>query len=94
MTDFAWLPPPYAMIEIGLWIKTKEGEVFLIKKDPLGHPTLSALQSHTTLSSIADQKTKMRELYQKLTGHSHPHAHATSRQLMWDFTEAALKQLP
>jgi hypothetical protein len=82
------------MVEIGLWIKTEAGETFLIKKDPLGHPVFSATDLSTPLETIADQKVKLRDLYEGLTGHPHPHAHATSRQLMWDFLEAALKQLP
>ncbi len=83
-----------AIIEIGLWIKTEEGESFLIKKDPLGHPTFSSLNPAISVETIADQKAKLRELYEKLKGQKHPHDHATSRQLMWDFLESALKQLP
>ena len=85
------------MIEVGLWIQTqteKGTDVFLIKKDPLGHPTLSALQSDASLEGTSAKKEKLRELYEGLTGQSHPHPHATSRQLMWDFLEAAMKQLP
>ena len=86
------------MIEIGLWIKTEDlhgdEEVFLIKKDPSGHPTFSAIKYKDSLNVSEDKKLKIRELYEKLTGISHPHAHATSRQLMWDFLEAALRHLP
>jgi len=86
------------MIEVGLWIKTEdqggEEELFLIKKDPSGHPTFSSIKCKNSLDVTEDKKLKMRELYEKLTGHPHPHSHATSRQLMWDFLEAALKHLP
>jgi hypothetical protein len=112
------------MIEVGLWIRTAPDrapadtalhslseEIFLIKKDPAGHPTLSVLQfaadvppaadallaadalPETTLDTVDKKKAKIRLLYENLTGHPHPHAHATSRQLMWDFIEAATKQL-
>ena len=85
------------MIEVGLWIQTQTEngtEAFLIKKDPLGHPTLSTLQSDALLDGATAKKEKLRELYEGLTGQMHPHPHATSRQLMWDFLEAAMKQLP
>ena len=86
------------MIEVGLWIKTEDPlcneEVFLIKKDPSGHPIFSPLKYKDSLDVPDDKKKKLREIYEKLTRHGHPHAHATSRQLMWDFLEAALKHLP
>ena len=88
------------MIEVGLWIKTSSevpnhsGEVFIVKKDPSGHPVLSVFESPHQLESPEEKKAKLRELYEKLTGKAHPHPHATSRQLMWDFLEAAIKQLP
>ena len=85
------------MVEIGLWIqmKTDNGEeVFLMKKDPSGHPVLSVVKYKDSLDTNEDKKLKLRELYEQLTGHPHPHGHATSRQLMWDFLEAALKYLP
>jgi hypothetical protein len=106
------------MIEVGLWIRTAPDrapagtalhslseEIFLIKKDPAGHPTLSVLQfaadalpaedvpPETMLDTVDKKKAKIRLLYENLTGHPHPHPHATSRQLMWDFIEAATKQL-
>jgi len=85
------------MIEIGLWVRmeTQNGEeVFLIKKDHEGHPAFSGIKCKDSVDSHSDKKVKIRELYAKLTGHEHPHTHATSRQLMWDFLEAALKHLP
>ena len=85
------------MIEVGLWIQTETEtgkESFVIKKDPLGHPVLSALNSPLLLEGSAEKKLKLRALYKDLTGIDHPHPHATSRQLMWDFLEAAMKQLP
>ena len=86
------------MIEVGLWIQTEAGEVFIVKKDPSGHPVLTVFQSpnpiETALETTEDKKAKLRDLYASLTGRTHPHPHATSRQLMWDFLEAAIKQLP
>ncbi len=82
------------MIEVGLWIQTETGETFIVNKDPSGHPTLTVFKSPNLLESTEDKKAKLRELYQGLTGQPHPHPHATSRQLMWDFLEAAIKQLP
>jgi hypothetical protein len=86
------------MLEVGLWIQTETGEVFLVKKDPSGHPNLSIVKSNdpldNTQNNTEDKKAKLRELYHQLTGNAHPHPHATSRQLMWDFLEAAIKQLP
>ncbi|MEK7286174.1 MAG: hypothetical protein AAB035_02620 [Nitrospirota bacterium] len=96
------------MIEVGLWIRTagdgapaephlsSSEEVFLIKKDPAGHPIFSVLQSAADaplLDTVDLKKAKIRVLYESLTGHPHPHPHATSRQLMWDFIEAAMKRL-
>jgi len=82
------------MVEVGLWIQTEAGEVFIVKKDPSGHPVLTVLQSPNPLETSEDKKSKLRALYVALTGRTHPHPHATSRQLMWDFLEAAIKQLP
>jgi len=85
------------MVSIGLWIQTETDsgeEIFLMKKDPSGHPVFSVIKHKDSLDINEDKKIKLRELYEKLTGHAHPHAHATSRQLMWDFLEAALKHLP
>ncbi len=82
------------MLEIGLWIQTEADEAFLIKKDPSGHPNLSIVKSNNPLDNTSDKKAKLRELYHQLTGNAHPHPHATSRQLMWDFLEAAILQLP
>jgi len=82
------------VIEVGLWIQTGTDERFLVKKDPSGHPALSVLKSPNPLESKEDKKAKLRDLYEQLTGRVYPHPHATSRQLMWDFLEAAIKQLP
>lgn len=80
------------MIEIGLWIRTDQGETFLIKKDPNGYPDITSFDS--PLNGIQIKKEKARMLYEALTGISYPHAHATTRQALWDFLEAAIKQLP
>ncbi|MBI3358652.1 MAG: hypothetical protein HY037_03595 [Nitrospirae bacterium] len=86
--------PNQTMIKVGLWIQTETDEVFIVKKDPSGHPVLTVFRSPNPLESTEDKKAKLRELYDQLTGRTHPHPHATSRQLMWDFLEAAIKQLP
>lgn len=81
------------MVEIGLWIQTAEGETFLIKKDPNGYPDLTSPSGYA-LSDSKTKKEKAKELYQILTGKSYPHAHATTRQVLWDFLEVAIQQLP
>lgn len=80
------------MIEIGLWVRTDQGETFLIKKDPNGYPDLASFDS--PLADREAQKTKARALYETLTGRPYSHAHATTRQVLWDFLEAAIKRLP
>jgi hypothetical protein len=81
------------MIEIGLWIQTAQGETFLIKKDPNGYPDLVPLSSNSPID-IKVKKERVKELYEGLTGKSYPHAHATTRQVLWDFLEIAIQQLP
>ena len=82
------------MIEIGLWIKTPQGETFLIKKDPNGYPDLASLSADSPLADIQAKKEKGKELYESVTGKKYPHPHATSRQVLWDFLEVAIQQLP
>jgi hypothetical protein len=81
------------MIEIGLWIRTPQGDTFLIKKDPNGYPDLTSL-AEPPLADIHEKKEKGKELYENLTGKKYPHPHATTRQVLWDFLEVAIQQLP
>ncbi len=82
------------MTEIGLWVRTSQGETFLIKKDPNGYPDLASLSGELPLADIQAKKEKGKELYENLTGKKYPHAHATTRQVLWDFLEVAIQQLP
>ncbi|TAK01568.1 MAG: hypothetical protein EPO39_14220 [Candidatus Manganitrophaceae bacterium] len=82
------------MAEIGLWIQTDQGESLLIKKDPNGYPDLVSLSPHLALPDIQAKKEKVKALYEKLTGKGYPHAHATTRQVLWDFLEVAIQHLP
>lgn len=82
------------MIEIGLWIRTPQGEIFLIKKDSNGYPELTPLSPEYPFSDTQAKKEKGKELYENLTGKKYPHAHATTRQVLWDFLEVAIQQLP
>jgi hypothetical protein len=82
------------MIEIGLWIQTPQGERFLIKKDPNGYPDLTPLAPEISFADTQAKKEKGKELYEILTGKKYPHAHATTRQVLWDFLEVAIQQLP
>ncbi|HEY5599309.1 MAG TPA: hypothetical protein VIK48_01350 [Candidatus Manganitrophaceae bacterium] len=84
--------PGEKMIEIGLWARTEEGETFLIKKDPNGYPDLSS--PDRPLPDVQAKKEKARALYHALTGRNYPHPHATTRQVLWDFLEAAIERLP
>ncbi|MFQ5779497.1 MAG: hypothetical protein ACE5J1_03415 [Nitrospiria bacterium] len=82
------------MIQIGLWIQTGEGEVYLIKKDANGYPNLTSLSPDLPLEDFKAKKEKGKALYEELTGTNYPHPHATTRQVLWDFLEAAIHQLP
>jgi hypothetical protein len=81
-------------MQVGLWVQTKEEETYLIKKDANGYPDISALSSPLKLDDIKAKKEKGKVLYEELTGTNYPHPHATTRQVLWDFLEAAIKQLP
>ncbi|WDT77155.1 MAG: hypothetical protein MPW16_08030 [Candidatus Manganitrophus sp.] len=82
------------MTEIGLWIQTDQGESLLIKKDPNGYPDLVSLSPDLPLADFQAKKEKAKMLYEQLTGKSYPHAHATTRQVLWDFLEVAIQHLP
>ncbi len=81
-------------MQVGLWIRTEQEETYLIKKDANGYPDLSALSSSLKLEDYKAKKEKGKALYEELTGTHYPHPHATTRQVLWDFLEAAIKQLP
>lgn len=81
-------------MQVGLWIQTEQEETYLIKKDANGYPDLSALSSPLKLEDFKAKKEKGKALYEELTGVNYPHPHATTRQVLWDFLEAAIKQLP
>jgi hypothetical protein len=77
-------------MKIGLMLETERAS-FLICKDPNGYPDL------VCLSGVPPQETKKesaKQLYLELTGTSYPLSGATTRQVLWDLLEAALKQLP
>ncbi|MBI3804829.1 MAG: hypothetical protein HY282_13815 [Nitrospirae bacterium] len=82
------------MIEVGLWIQTDQGESLLIKKDPNGYPDVVSLSPSLTLTDSQSKKEAIKALYEKLTGKSYAHAHATTRQVLWDFLEVAIQHLP
>ncbi len=84
------------MPEIGLWIHTAQDEVFLIRKDVQGYPCLMRMRDGTLISVSDRQEIKQlaTSLYAQVTGIPYPHAHAATRQMLWDLLEAAVKQLP
>ncbi|MFQ5579729.1 MAG: hypothetical protein ACE5FZ_03885 [Nitrospiria bacterium] len=81
-------------MQVGLWIQTEQGDTYLIKKDANGYPDLSALSSPLKLDDFKAKKEQGKALYDELTGTHYAHSHATTRQVLWDFLEAAIKQLP
>ncbi|HIE65718.1 MAG: hypothetical protein ABGX83_01445 [Nitrospira sp.] len=81
-------------MQVGLWIQTKQEETYLVKKDANGYPDLSAFSPSPKLEDFNAKKEKGKALYEELTGTKYPHPHATTRQVLWDFLEAAIKQLP
>jgi hypothetical protein len=81
------------VIEVGLWVKTDQEEI-VIKRDAGGHPDLAPLSDPQPFVDREAKKEKIRSFYQQLTGRPHPHPHAATRQLLWDFIEVALKRLP
>lgn len=82
------------MIEVGLSIQTEAGESYLIRKDSSGYPDLVSLTKDHSLDEYKAKKAKGKVLYENLTGKKYPHPEATTRQILWDFIEAAIKHLP
>ncbi len=82
------------MAEIGLWIQSREGETFLIKKDAHGYPDLVSLSPNPPVFKPNDKKEKCKSFYEDLTGKKYAHPDATSRQVLWDFLEVAIQHLP
>jgi hypothetical protein len=78
------------MMQIGLMLKTEE-TTYLICKDPNGYPDLICLAGPPFSGS---KKESAQRLYQELSGNPYPLPQATTRQVLWDLLEAALKQLP
>lgn len=77
-------------MQIGLMLKT-EGATYLIFKDPNGYPDLVCLSGQALPGT---RKEGAQYLYRELTGNLYPLSQATTRQVLWDLLEAALKQLP
>ncbi len=82
------------MIEVGLWVRTQNGDVFCIKKDAQGHPDLLPLSHPERVLSREEKKQTARAFYEQLTGGRYPHDHAAMRQVLWDFLERAIRHLP
>jgi len=82
------------MAKVGLWIQTKTGDTFLIKKDSNGYPDLISLSSNKSLTDTKEKKEKCKSFYEDLTGKKYSHPNATSRQVLWDFLEVAIHYLP
>ena len=82
------------MIEVSLSIQTETGESYLIRKDSNGYPDLIALTKAHPLDGYQAKKTKGKALYENLTGKKYPHPNATTRQILWDLIEVAIKHLP
>lgn len=78
------------MMQVGLMLKTEEA-AYLICKDPNGYPDLVRLNEGQMVGS---KKENGQRLYHLLTGNPYPLSHATTRQVLWDLLEAALKHLP
>lgn len=82
------------MTKIGLWLQSENGNTYLIEKNPNGYPDLLALSPEKPIEDIKEKKALAKTFYKELTGTSYPHPDATSRQVLWDFLEAAIKHLP
>ena len=76
--------------QVGLILKTDE-RTYLICKDPNGYPDLVCI-SGTALPG--SKKEAAQHLYHDLVGNAYPLSQATTRQVLWDLLEAALKELP
>lgn len=82
------------MAKVGLWIQSKTGDTFLIKKDLNGYPDLISLSSKQSLRDAKEKKEKCKSFYEDLTGKKYSHPNATTRQVLWDFLEVAIHHLP
>lgn len=82
------------MAEVGLWIQSRKGDTFLIKKDTNGYPDLISLSSNQSLTNTKEKKEKCKSFYKDLTGKKYAHPDATTRQVLWDFLEVAIRHLP
>jgi len=82
------------MTEIGLWLKREDGQCYLIKKNPHGYPDLVSLSPENPIEGAKETKKLGKAFYKELTGTTYAHPDATSRQVLWDFLEAAIKHLP
>ncbi len=77
---------------VALWIRRDDGAEFLIRKDPNGYPDLVPVSPQARLSGSKKEEALL--LYRALTGKEHPYLGATTRQILWDFIEAATGHLP
>jgi len=81
-------------MKVSLSIETETGEHYLIQKDANDYPDLIPLSNAPPLDDYRAKKAKGRSLYEALTGRAYPHPNATTRQILWDFIEVAIKHLP
>jgi len=58
-------------IEVGLWIRA-EGQSFLIRADPQGHPDIEALSEGAALPDREAKKRQAKALYEQITGRPYP----------------------
>ncbi len=82
------------MTEVGLWILSKKGIPYIIKKDPNGYPDLVPLAPSPPLKGLEEKKDLCKSFYEDLTGKKYSHPDATTRQVLWDFLEVAIDRLP
>lgn len=86
-------------MKIGLWIQNQAGEELLVIRDPGGYPRLIPFKEKERYFedprlSLDLSPEEGRKIYQEVTGQPYPFGHATTRQVLWDLIEAALKHLP
>jgi len=81
-------------MKISLSIQTEAGESYLLQKDAHDYPDLISLSKDRPLEDYRAKKAKGKALYEALTGKKYPHPNATTRQVLWDFIEVAIKHLP
>jgi len=82
-----------AEVEVGLWIRA-EGQSFLLRADPQGHPDIDALSEGAALPDREAKKRQAKAIYEWITGRRYPHDHAATRQILWDVLEVAIPRLP